>query len=73
MKIHKKIQVSSLALMTEFYLHVYDMSKGVCKFLCPNLKGIWHTGIVAFGMEYYFANEGICACPSVNIYFCHFF
>ncbi|KAJ8901449.1 hypothetical protein NDN08_007295 [Rhodosorus marinus] len=45
-------------------LHVYDLSQGMASQMSPALLGkqiggIWHTGIVAFGREYYFGG-GIC-------------
>ncbi|KAJ7520836.1 hypothetical protein O6H91_19G024800 [Diphasiastrum complanatum] len=40
-------------------LHVYDLSQGLARqlsasFLGKAIEGIWHTGIVVFGHEYYF-------------------
>lgn len=40
-------------------LHVYDLSQGLAKqlsaaFLGKTIEGIWHTGVVAYGTEYYF-------------------
>lgn len=40
-------------------LHVYDLSQGMARQLSPALlgrqiNGIWHTGIVVYGKEYYF-------------------
>jgi len=45
-------------------LHVYDLSQGMASQMSPALLGkqiggIWHTGIVVFGREYYFGG-GIC-------------
>eukprot|EP00928_Gymnodinium_smaydae_P027691 TRINITY_DN21328_c0_g1_i1.p1 TRINITY_DN21328_c0_g1~~TRINITY_DN21328_c0_g1_i1.p1 ORF type:complete len:1017 (-),score=242.52 TRINITY_DN21328_c0_g1_i1:27-3077(-) len=41
------------------YLHYYDLSDGIAKYLSPILlwrrfKGIWHTGVCVFGSEYYY-------------------
>jgi len=43
-------------------LHLYDLSDGLAKTLSPwllgkTLGGIWHTGIVVHGREYYFGGE----------------
>ncbi|KAK4849168.1 hypothetical protein QYF36_021693 [Acer negundo] len=40
-------------------LHVYDLSQGLARqlsmtFLGKAIEGIWHTGIVVYGTEYYF-------------------
>ncbi|KAL9431285.1 hypothetical protein AB3S75_026466 [Citrus x aurantiifolia] len=40
-------------------LHVYDLSQGLARqlsmsFLGKAIEGIWHTGIVVYGNEYYF-------------------
>ncbi|RZC79339.1 hypothetical protein C5167_003563 [Papaver somniferum] len=40
-------------------LNVYDLSQGLARqlsttFLGRAIEGIWHTGIVVFGSEYYF-------------------
>jgi len=45
-------------------LHVYDLSQGMASQMSPALLGkqiggIWHTGTVVFGREYYFGG-GIC-------------
>lgn len=49
----------------EVQLNVYDLSQGMARQMSPMLlgkqiDGIWHTGVVAFGTEYYFGG-GICA------------
>jgi hypothetical protein len=46
-------------------IHLYDLSQGMAKafspmFLGKQIDGIWHTGIVVYGKEYYFGG-GICA------------
>mmetsp|Transcript_6369 Transcript_6369/g.19258 ORF Transcript_6369/g.19258 Transcript_6369/m.19258 type:complete len:412 (+) Transcript_6369:45-1280(+) len=54
-------------------LHVYDLSQGMAAQMSPGLLGkqiggIWHTGIVAFGREYYFGG-GICVdAPNTTPY-----
>ena len=52
------------SLTSKVYLHVYDLTQGMAKSLSPMLigrtiEGIWHTGIVAFGNEYFYG-DGIC-------------
>lgn len=42
-------------------LHVYDLSQGLAQqlsmtFLGKAIEGIWHTGIVVYGNEYYFGS-----------------
>eukprot|EP00177_Eucheuma_denticulatum_P003931 GFKZ01007109.1.p1 GENE.GFKZ01007109.1~~GFKZ01007109.1.p1 ORF type:complete len:445 (-),score=56.15 GFKZ01007109.1:1609-2943(-) len=51
--------------MSTVSLRVYDLSQGMARTMSPALlgkqiDGIWHTGIVVFGREYYFGG-GICA------------
>mmetsp|Transcript_106116 Transcript_106116/g.204231 ORF Transcript_106116/g.204231 Transcript_106116/m.204231 type:complete len:728 (-) Transcript_106116:10-2193(-) len=46
----------------EVILHMYDLSSGAASSISPyllgeRLGGIWHTGIVVFGKEYYFGGE----------------
>ncbi|KVI12306.1 protein of unknown function DUF862, eukaryotic [Cynara cardunculus var. scolymus] len=48
-------------------LHVYDLSQGLAKqvsmsFLGKAIEGIWHTGVVVYGIEYYFGG-GIYRAP----------
>lgn len=48
-------------------LNVYDLSQGLARqlstsFLGKAIDGIWHTGIVVYGNEYYFGG-GIQSCP----------
>ncbi|XP_055935852.1 uncharacterized protein LOC129965740 [Argiope bruennichi] len=48
-------------------LYIYDLSKELAKSFKKILKGkplpgIWHTGLVAYGREYYFASTGIESC-----------
>jgi hypothetical protein len=49
--------------MSDVYLYVYDLSFGLVKkvskkILGKQIDGIWHTSIVAFGTEYWFAMNG---------------
>ncbi|KAJ8318928.1 hypothetical protein KUTeg_004019 [Tegillarca granosa] len=50
-------------------VYIYDLSKGMARslskaFLGKQIDGVWHTGIVVFGQEYYFGGSlGIEACP----------
>ena len=37
--------------------------------LGKQIDGIWHTGIVAFGREYFFGGAGIQSCEPVSYYF----
>lgn len=46
----------------EVIVHMYDLSSGAASSISPfllgeRLGGIWHTGIVVFGKEYYFGGE----------------
>lgn len=48
-------------------MYVYDLSKGMAKqfsamFLGKHFDGVWHTGVVAFGQEWFFGNDGIDSC-----------
>lgn len=43
-------------------LHLYDLSRGIAQVLSPwllkeQLEGVWHTGIVVYGKEYYFGGD----------------
>lgn len=49
-------------------MYVYDLSKGMARqfsalFLGKHFDGVWHTGVVAFGQEWFFGNDGISSCP----------
>ncbi|CAH3037251.1 unnamed protein product [Porites lobata] len=48
-------------------LYVYDISRGFAKQLSPlllgkRIEGVWHTGIVCFGREYFYGGGGIESC-----------
>lgn len=54
--------------MSDVYVYVYDLSKGLARsmsqaLLGRQIDGVWHTGIVAYGMEWYFGSGGISSCP----------
>lgn len=52
----------------EVQVYVYELTRGLAKsmsrvFLGKQLEGIWHTGIVVYGQEFYFGGgEGIRCC-----------
>lgn len=51
----------------EVHLYIYDLTKGLARqlslaLLGKQLDGIWHTGIVVFGREYFFGGGGIESC-----------
>jgi hypothetical protein len=53
--------------MSRIKLNVYDISGGLAKQFSPMImgkvvEGIWHTGIVLNGIEYYYGG-GICRDP----------
>ncbi|OPL20552.1 hypothetical protein AM593_08956, partial [Mytilus galloprovincialis] len=44
-------------------VYIYDLSKGMARslsqaFIGKQINGVWHTGIVAYGQEYYFGGMG---------------
>ncbi|XP_037094351.1 uncharacterized protein LOC119114255 isoform X2 [Pollicipes pollicipes] len=48
-------------------VYIYDLTAGLAKsfsgaLLGKELDGIWHTGVVAFGREYFFGHDGIQSC-----------
>ncbi|KAI9922658.1 hypothetical protein PsorP6_000873 [Peronosclerospora sorghi] len=52
--------------MTRVTLNVYDLSHGMARQLSPALlgktiDGVWHTGVLVFGKEYFFGGGGIQA------------
>ena len=48
--------------MSDVYLYVYDLSLGLAKKFTDKIDGIWHTSIVAFDEEHWFALNGINRC-----------
>ena len=60
--------LSPTVLMTKVTLHLYDLSNGIARSMSQaiigkQLDGIWHSGIVVFGVEYFYGG-GICAAPA---------
>jgi hypothetical protein len=54
--------------MAPVTLHLYDLSQGMARqmsmaMIGKQLDGIWHSGIVVFGVEYFYGG-GICAAPA---------
>ncbi|KAL5061904.1 hypothetical protein RYX36_023641 [Vicia faba] len=52
-------------------LNVYDLSQGLARqismsFFGKAIEGIWHTGIVVYGNEYYYGS-GTQHCPAESI------
>ncbi|KAH9498397.1 Desumoylating isopeptidase 1 [Bulinus truncatus] len=48
-------------------VYIYDISMGMARamsqgILGRQINGIWHTGIVAYGQEYFFGSGGIEQC-----------
>ncbi|XP_070581111.1 uncharacterized protein [Ptychodera flava] len=48
-------------------LYIYDISRGMARamsqaILGKHIEGVWHTGIVVFGREYFFGGGGIESC-----------
>eukprot|EP00040_Diaphanoeca_grandis_P011446 m.58684 g.58684 ORF g.58684 m.58684 type:complete len:189 (+) comp22597_c0_seq1:214-780(+) len=53
---------------TSVKIYVYDLSKGMMaamsqQFLGKHIAGLWHTGVVAYGQEYFFGG-GIQMAPA---------
>ncbi|VDD76694.1 unnamed protein product [Mesocestoides corti] len=53
--------------MSDVFLYIYDLSMGMAKVLSESLvgrrfDGIWHTGVVVYGCEYFFDQSGISTC-----------
>lgn len=53
--------------MSDIHLYVYDLSKGMAKqfsamFLGKHFDGVWHTGVVCYGQEWFFGNDGVDRC-----------
>lgn len=50
----------------EVLLHMYDLSNGAAKsmshwVLGTNIDGVWHTGVVVYGKEYYYSKDTVFA------------
>ncbi|KAK4026724.1 uncharacterized protein LOC116927301 isoform X2 [Daphnia magna] len=48
-------------------LHIYDMTRGMAQLMSAailgkQIDGIWHTGVVVYGREYFFGGQGIASC-----------
>lgn len=60
-------------MATSVTLRVYDLSRGIARQMSPALlgktiDGIWHTGVLVFGREYFFGGGGIQAlAPEVVV------
>ncbi|OQR92532.1 PPPDE peptidase domain-containing protein, partial [Thraustotheca clavata] len=59
--------------MTEYRvaLHVYDLSRGMARQMSASLlgmhiEGVWHTGVVVYGLEFFFGG-GIQAVPPAQV------
>jgi len=55
----------------EVLLHVYDLSNGAAQAVSPwivgeRLEGVWHTGVVVFGKEYYYSKDTVFADPGTT-------
>merc|ERR1719464_1240229 len=52
----------------EVLLYLYDLSNGAAETVSPwvvgrQLEGVWHTGTVAYGKEYYYSKDTVYAEP----------
>ncbi|PFH34147.1 UBA/TS-N domain-containing protein [Besnoitia besnoiti] len=52
-------------------LRVYDLSRGMARQMSPMLlgrqiDGIWHTGVVVYGIEYFYGG-GVCCLPPEQV------
>lgn len=47
-----------IILIRYLSLHLFKTGK--------HFDGIWHTGVVAYGKEWYFGNDGIDCCEPVS-------
>jgi len=57
----------------EVKLNVYDLSAGRARMLSrwlpmPELEGLWHSGLVVFGWEYFYCGDIICAEPGRTVF-----
>ena len=49
-------------------LYVYDLTQGLAAelslpLLGKKIDGVWHTGVVVYGVEFFFGSMGISSCP----------
>jgi len=49
-------------------LYIYDLTQGMARMMSQMilgrvLDGVWHTGVVVYGREYFFGAQGIQSCP----------
>lgn len=63
----EKMNEQEEALGTIVELYIYDLTRGISRMMSgpllgKHLDGIWHTGIVAYGREYFFGHEGLQSC-----------
>ncbi|KFG44299.1 UBA/TS-N domain-containing protein [Toxoplasma gondii GAB2-2007-GAL-DOM2] len=52
-------------------LRVYDISRGIARQMSPlllgrQIDGIWHTGVVVYGIEYFYGG-GVCTLPPEEV------
>ena len=47
-----------MSIVISMLIYIYIIGK--------QLDGIWHTGIVAYGQEWFFGGMGIESCPPVS-------
>lgn len=55
----------------EVLLYIYDLSNGAAQAVSPwivgkRLEGVWHTGVVVFGKEYYYSKDTVFADPGTT-------
>lgn len=54
---------------SQVQLNWYDLSRGYAQWVPPTvlggqqLSGIWHTGVVVFGKEYWYGGKVLSSCP----------
>ncbi|KAL6079744.1 Desumoylating isopeptidase 1 [Balamuthia mandrillaris] len=53
-------------------VHLYDLSAGMARqlsmqFLGKQIEGIWHTGVVVYGAEYFFGGGGGICCDAPGL------
>ena len=55
-----------------FQIYLYDLSRGGAKMTSEALigrivEGVWHTGVVAYGREYFFTANGVGSVIPVSM------